>query len=69
MADVRVFAVGKSTAVALYQTFGAGRQSQAKAMAKDESGTDLKPVARTSSHNPKRRLRSVLRDVLNSATT
>ncbi len=69
MAGIRVFAAGTSVALDTpYQAFGAGRQSTGLpgASAK-EQGEGLHPVAKTSSRNPKRRSRSVLRDVLNSA--
>lgn len=69
MAGIQVFVPGTPVDSAPYRAFGAGRQSQAPAMAKDQPEIDSeKPVARTKSRNPKRRLRSVVHDVLNSAT-
>lgn len=69
MAGIRVFSSGTPMGTTSYQAFGAGRQSQAPVMAKEQSDTHSeKPVARTKSRNPKRRLRSVVHDVLNSAT-
>lgn len=69
MAGIRVFASGVSTPSASnHQSFGASVQSQAPTIIRNGESGESKPVAKTSSSNPKRRSRSVMRDVLNSAT-